>query len=229
MRASRRPCLVSAKVFVSPTNSDNPSASGGSQASAYRKDAQAAVSPALVREVTSAAASLGHIALGALGNLARSMVRQPTLGGFPMETESSSIQSLTEDFQAAARAIGITGQTISRMSLSPERALACVHEANKRGAGAGLAVHIFDAGDWPQKPKERGTNLAVESKCAQCGGDRFVVVNTRQPVQSSWMAERGIQPTSEAIEEYAPCKSCNASADTSFYRADGTRVSTAPR
>jgi predicted Zn-ribbon and HTH transcriptional regulator len=69
-----------------------------------------------------------------------------------------------------------------------------------------------------------GMNLvAPASECSTCGGDRFVVVSLRPVVQSQWMKEHGIESAADArIEEMAACPSCNAEANTSFQRQDGT-------
>jgi hypothetical protein len=74
--------------------------------------------------------------------------------------------------------------------------------------------------------RERGTNLAPRLEpCATCNGDKFVLVSLRPPVQSAWMTEHGITASKEGIEEMAPCPDCNAEADTSFWRTDGTKAS----
>jgi hypothetical protein len=70
---------------------------------------------------------------------------------------------------------------------------------------------MFDAGDWPEKPKPAfATNLHADiTNCQTCGGDRFVVVSIRKPVQSTWMQERGLNASTESMyEEYAPCPDC---------------------
>jgi len=73
------------------------------------------------------------------------------------------------------------------------------------------------------RPKPAGANLHSTVDCKSCGGDRFVVVSLRAPVQSSWMREKGIKPRTDLpIDELAACPDCNAAADTSFRRHDGT-------
>ena len=97
------------------------------------------------------------------------------------EIESNdSTQSFADDFRAAAFALGISGETVARMANSPERALACVQECERLGKGPGLAVHMFDAGDWPKERKSsskdtRMNAFAPPSDCALCDGDRFVM------------------------------------------------------
>lgn len=127
----------------------------------------------------------------------------------PSQPDSSA--EIEQTFREKARNFGIEQRTIDRMAMSSKRALACVEEARRRGTGPGLAVFMFDAGDDPNsdKPRPMGTNLYADVSCQTCGGDRFVVVNTRKPVQSAWMREHGITPSSDEIEEYAPCPSCN--------------------
>ena len=71
--------------------------------------------------------------------------------------------------------------------------------------------------------RSQGTNRSVSTECSTCGGDRFVVVSMRRPVQSAWMSEHGIQAPGDLSEEMAPCPDCNAAADTSFWRSDGTK------
>lgn len=66
---------------------------------------------------------------------------------------------------------------------------------------------------------------AKDVPCLTCNGDRFVVVSTRPVKQSSWMADKGITPPKNAaIEEHAPCPSCNPALDTEFYRFDGSKA-----
>jgi hypothetical protein len=53
--------------------------------------------------------------------------------------------------------------------------------------------------------------------CRTCLGDKVVLVQTRPAKQSQWMAERGIEPSTESgYEECVPCPDCNAAADTSY-------------
>ena len=140
-----------------------------------------------------------------------------------MEFESSELQALTEDFRAKAFDFGIKGETVARMSKSPERALACLEEAIRRMAGPGLAVHMFDDGDFPQPPPRKGTNLhSAITACPTCDGDRFIVYSTRPSEQSMWMKEHGLEAKGYS-EQMAPCPDCNAEANT---RREGFKSST---
>ena len=130
-----------------------------------------------------------------------------------MEIESNSFVEQQEDFRKIARDFGITGETIARMALSPDRALACVEAAQAKYAGPGLAVHMFDAGDPPtQRDRKQGpkTNLAAPiPDCDVCGGDRFVRHSERAPQMSAWMREHKISPNvEELIEVLRPCPNC---------------------
>ena len=74
-----------------------------------------------------------------------------------------------------------------------------------------------------EKGVPRSNLSAPATACTTCGGDRFVVVSLRKPVQSPWMKERGIEVAGDAtLEEYAPCPDCNAQAHPEFRRFDGT-------
>lgn len=68
-----------------------------------------------------------------------------------------------------------------------------------------MAGFEFDTGTAP------GTNRAVPpTRCALCGGDRFVMVRLRSQEQTAWMAEHNIRPhKSDFHEEYATCPDCN--------------------
>lgn len=63
-----------------------------------------------------------------------------------------------------------------------------------------------------------GSTPALEAGlCRTCLGDKIVVVQTRPPQQSAWMADRGIEPSTESgFEECAPCPDCNADADIAY-------------
>lgn len=75
-----------------------------------------------------------------------------------------------------------------------------------------LAKHwtrVLEESQRQSKP-QRTSNLSVPpTDCSTCGGDRFVVVALRKPKATSWMMERGMEPSqSESFEEYAPCPDC---------------------
>ena len=57
---------------------------------------------------------------------------------------------------------------------------------------------------------------APPNECATCKGDRLVVYSER-PV------EGGVPGTVHVYEEFAPCPDCNPTANTGFWRWDGTR------
>lgn len=135
-----------------------------------------------------------------------------------------------EDFSETLRKMGAREFQIVALSVDEERALSAIAEAERRGVSSVIpyALTLFDDPSWSgstARPK-RATNQAVEVTCVTCGGDRFLVHSTRSPSLSSWMAERGIEPGSDPIEEMKPCPECNANANTAFFRADGTRVRT---
>jgi hypothetical protein len=84
-----------------------------------------------------------------------------------------------------------------------------------------LAKHWKRVFEEAERPK--GTNLSAVTECQICGGDRFVTVEMRKPVQSQWMREHGITPpVSAGSEVVAPCPSCNAKANSEFRRYDGS-------
>jgi hypothetical protein len=86
-----------------------------------------------------------------------------------------------------------------------------------------LAKHwlrVFEEAN--RKPAVASNQNAAATRCATCGGDRFVLVSRRPAVQSQWMKEKGIEvPESEGFEEYAACPDCNTT-DTTFHRHDGS-------
>lgn len=73
--------------------------------------------------------------------------------------------------------------------------------------------------EFQQTPRPNTFSLKA---CGTCHGDRMVVVGTRKPEQTPWMKDRGIEPKSEPIEEWAPCPDCSAGTDTGFQRYDGS-------
>lgn len=64
-----------------------------------------------------------------------------------------------------------------------------------------------------EKRKTRGVNLSTRNDCTTCEGGSWVVVGHRKPLQTSWMEERKVKPTTHpddrGIEEVAPCPVCN--------------------
>jgi hypothetical protein len=80
-----------------------------------------------------------------------------------------------------------------------------------------LAKHWHRVDAEAERPTVGRTNQqAAPTDCATCGGDRFVVYQTRPAQQSAWMREKGIVPKGE-IEEYAACPDCNADTDVSYW------------
>lgn len=59
--------------------------------------------------------------------------------------------------------------------------------------------------------KTPGTNRSVRpSRCATCGGDRWIVVRLRSPETTLWMQNHGLNASTTSFhEESAPCYSCN--------------------
>ena len=102
------------------------------------------------------------------------------------------------------------------LMMDPHRGLAALNFAVAKGAERPIpyAIAVFDNESWQPAGESRrvSTNQAVETKCAVCGGDRFVPVT----------AGLGMYE-----ETYAPCAACNGDCNTSFYRVDGTLVRTA--
>jgi len=86
-----------------------------------------------------------------------------------------------------------------------------------------LAKHWQRVAEEVERPK--GTNLnAPATTCATCGGDRFVVVQTRPVTASVWMKEHGIEPPEGAVEEeWGPCPECGPK-DVSWWRHDGSKA-----
>ena len=75
-------------------------------------------------------------------------------------------------------------------------------------------------------PKTVATNLTARVNCRTCNSDRMVVYSTRANATTGWMSERGLAPKGE-VEEFAPCPSCNANADTgrpNFHSPDTAQV-----
>ena len=87
-----------------------------------------------------------------------------------------------------------------------------------------LAKHWKRVAEESSRPTSTRTNVhAPATECVTCSGDRFVLVATRPVVASQWMRERGLEIRGDAVhEEYAACPDCNAEANTSFPRFDGS-------
>lgn len=65
-----------------------------------------------------------------------------------------------------------------------------------------------------RKRRPQSTNRSVPpSRCATCGGDRWIVVRLRSPETTMWMQDHGIKASTTSFhEETAPCYVCNRSA-----------------
>ena len=130
------------------------------------------------------------------------------------EIEDDAFKREQHNFKTLALNEGMTGESVDRLAKNPTRALACLEAAMQKGAGPGLAVHMFDAGDHPSKRERQApkTNLhAAVTQCEVCDGDRFIVDHVREPQQSAWMHERGIEPNrDEVLEVYVRCPKCGA-------------------
>ena len=122
------------------------------------------------------------------------------------------------DLRTALQGLGAREFEIVALSMDPHRGLAALATAQTRGVDRPVpyAIKLFDSPDWqPSSEKQRiATNRSVERKCAHCGGDRFVPVTSGPGLYE---------------ETYAPCKVCNAGANTTRYSVDGTRLETAPQ
>jgi hypothetical protein len=66
-----------------------------------------------------------------------------------------------------------------------------------------------------QRQQAVTTNARVQVECETCGGDRFVVYQTRP-------SGNPVSP----YEEVAPCPECNSGVNADFWRADGSRFIT---
>lgn len=67
----------------------------------------------------------------------------------------------------------------------------------------------------PDTPSATGSNRsATVTKCRTCGGDRFVTVSLRSPLNPA-VKDR-------FYDEVAPCPSCHP-VDVSYFRFDGSR------
>ena len=121
-------------------------------------------------------------------------------------------------FSEQMRGLGAREFQVVALQADEVRALAAVAEAQRRGIEhvISYALTLFDDPSWSPKDsrKPRLTNLSVDRKCAHCGGDRFVPVTSGPGLYE---------------ETYAPCKVCNAGANTTRYSVDGTRLETAPQ
>lgn len=102
------------------------------------------------------------------------------------------------------------------LTMDADRGLAALNYAVEKGATQPIAyaIKLFDNEAWQPSGERRriATNQHVERTCTHCGGDRFIQVSDGDELYA---------------ETYAPCKSCNANANTSRWLIDGTRRETA--
>ena len=119
----------------------------------------------------------------------------------------------TDDLKREMERLGAREFEIVALSMDPDRGLAALGVANTKGVEHPIAyaTKLFDSPDWHPSGAARrlATNVHVEKACKACGGDRFV------PVTDDWRVLYG--------ETYAPCAACNADANTTFWRVDGTK------
>lgn len=94
-------------------------------------------------------------------------------------------------------------------------------EQSQRPSISDLRQMIYRVRTDRQATPSRG--LPAPAACPTCGGDRWVLYGTRRAEQAPWMKERGIEPTAVPVDEYAACPECNAGANASFTRHDGSR------
>jgi hypothetical protein len=105
--------------------------------------------------------------------------------------------------KSALEKLGAREFEMVALSLDPHRGLAALTVAQQRGVEHPIsyAIKLFDSPDWQPEyaKKPLATNVAVEVTCSNCGGDRFALVT----------AGLGLYE-----ETYAPCRECNAAANT---------------
>lgn len=122
------------------------------------------------------------------------------------------------EFSDYLRSHGAREYEVVALVMDIPRAQAAMDVALERGADRPVpyALKMFDDPGWQvRKPKPvLLTNQAVNTKCAHCGGDRFVLVTDG----------RGLYE-----ETYAPCAVCNGAADTAFWTVHGEQRVATPR
>lgn len=188
----------------------------------------------VMREATISSARRPHrrslVSEQVCGNLTRARSPLPTSsggggkGGWGQVLPLCVLQGGTGLNKAAATlrdtlvSYGAREFEIVALSENPERGLAAIQYAVERGVERPLpyAIAVYDNPDWqPKGAKPRhATNLFAESRCKHCGGNRLVLITD--------------DPKTLYAETYAPCKECNPSANTVYYRVDGTRMATKP-
>jgi len=118
-----------------------------------------------------------------------------------------------DDLKREMNRLGAREFEIVALSMDAARGLAALTVAQNKGADNPIAyaIKIFDNPDWNPAGESRrvATNITVDVKCETCDGLRFIAV------LDDWSTLYG--------ETYKPCPDCNASLDTGFWRADGSR------
>jgi hypothetical protein len=136
-------------------------------------------------------------------------------GGDVNNNNPSSDETLRKELGS----LGAREFEVVALTMNSDRGLAALRYAVQRGADHPIsyATKLFDNPDWHPSGETRrqATNIAVETKCSHCGGHRFVAV------LDDWRVPYG--------ETYAPCKQCNASANTEFWTAHGERRVAVPQ
>lgn len=121
------------------------------------------------------------------------------------------------DLKGALERLGAREYEIVALSMDVHRGLAALAYAEQRGVDHPIsyAIKVFDNPDWqPAAEKRRvATNQSVDRTCSHCGGARFVTVTAGLELYE---------------DTYAPCKACNASANTKRWVGDEPRE-TVPR
>jgi hypothetical protein len=75
-----------------------------------------------------------------------------------------------------------------------------------------LTTHWASLEEAPRPTPIPQTNASVLRDCRTCGGERFLLVRLRAPVQTAWMRSKDIEPNLKVPgqEEYRRCPTCNA-------------------
>lgn len=127
--------------------------------------------------------------------------------------------SSTDELRSALEKLGAREFEIVALSMDPARGLAALALAQRKGVERPIpyAIKLFDSADWNPSGEARrlATNQYVEKRCPACGGDRFVAVLDNWKVLYA--------------ETYAPCKVCNADANTEFWTVSGEKFESRPR
>ena len=126
---------------------------------------------------------------------------------------SSSEQQLRRELGS----LGAREFEVVALSMNADRGLAALNVAVERGADHPIAyaIKLFDNADWNPagEVRRRVTNTYAERKCEHCDGMGLVLVTDGPGLYD---------------ETWAPCIKCNADCNTTFWRADGTRLVTEP-